>query len=637
METQSLIELRRVDAVEPVSDINSHGNFTVVLKQPIVLNEGDSIVLNRSFIDTRAQLGDTIDLPDGVNVTGKYIIWMQNWFKPLTQGTKEYLQYNALPYGAIVVNNKHVTRPAGMGPYNSPGNFVVCNEPNLTPTVLKQVVGIVVNFTVDVKEGRYVRIIFSSDPNDPTVGSGEFYVFIKPASKTDTIIIPCNVAVGGLDRRQSWMRTDPADNPPFVLADIGKTGADIPEGDLFRTVQKPDGGQAFTPREFEFDFKIPPGKYTPASLAQRVTALMTADQSQIISTKLLGSRFVQTPTEVPFVQVWPDVDVPVISNGEDSNQNRRILDPYGINFFGVQPTEPIYVGASETSLEFDSDSNTFRFTFLHTPILDESGAPSTYQVTYGTLDPSSLPTESLKWLGTAHSGIAFTSLEPKSFWQDTLGFTSSIIADNIKLREKQFIGGAIANIQTPILNLIPGVNITTAFEGAANVLINSPNVTEPDFYDASIAREEFINTSLTTPIVAGPLPPTATDTSHYLVEVSGVPMSQMITSKTQTFSLAGVVGRYQTRGSFTQGAGGDGTPTTIRGGSMILSKLHVRILNPDRTPVTDMGQNSVVFLNLARQVRLPPPLPPLLAAQPPGLLPDPNSDTQEQPPAKKSK
>lgn len=111
----------------------------------------------------------------------------------------------------------------------------------------------------------------------------------------------------------------------------------------------------------------------------------------------------------------------------------------------------------------------------------------------------------------------------------------------------------------------------------------------------------------------------------------------MITSKTQTFSLAGVVGRYQTRGSFTQGAGGDGTPTTIRGGSMILSKLHVRILNPDRTPVTDMGQNSVVFLNLARQVRLPPPLPPLLAAQPPGLLPDPNSDTQEQPPAKKSK
>lgn len=636
METQSLIELRRLDAIEPASDVTAHGDYTVVLKEPMVLHEGDSVVLNRSFIDTRAQLGNTIDLPEGVKVTGKYIIWMQNWFPALGQATP-YLQYNSVPYGQAIVNNKFVKRPLGFGPFNSPGNFVLCNEPDLVQTGQKQVFALVATFLVDVNTPRYVKLIYSSNPNDNTELTGYFYIFVGKHSKTDDVIFPCNVLLGGMDKNQSWLRTDPTDNPPFKLTDLDGAGFD--ENDFFLQALAPSGKaatlQAFTPREFAFDFEIVPGKYTPAALAQRITGLMTADQKQLISTRLLGSSFVQTPKAQPFVQVWPSGDVPVISNGVKNGETITI-DPYGINFVSVTTDHPIYVGASETALEFDNDSNTFRFTFLHTPILDPSDAPSTYQVEYDGYDPQGTQTPQQRWLATAHSGIAFTELEPKSFWEGALGFDeSSLLVDITKLRQAKDVGGAISNIQTPLLNLTPGKNITTSFEGSASLLVNSGG--KVNFYDASVPRAEYVATNLTTPILAGALPPTTTDTSHYLVEVSGVPMSQMVTSKTQTFNLAGVVGRYQTRGSFTQGAGGDGTPTTVRGASVVISKLHVRILNPDRTPVTDMGADSVVFLNLARQARLPPPLPPLLAAQPPGELPAPPVPGETAPPQKKTK
>jgi hypothetical protein len=108
-----------------------------------------------------------------------------------------------------------------------------------------------------------------------------------------------------------------------------------------------------------------------------------------------------------------------------------------------------------------------------------------------------------------------------------------------------------------------------------------------------------------------------------LVEVSGVPMSSLVGSRPTSLGLAGVVGRYQTRGSFTQGSASDGVPITIRGDPVHLSRLHVRIRDPDGGIPADVGDDSTIFLVVTRHLRLPPPLPPMLASQPPGLLPAP--------------
>lgn len=634
METQSLIELRRLDALEDASDASAHGDYTILLKQPVVLNEGDSVVLNRSFIDTRGQLGNTIDIPDDIQITGKYIVWVQNWWNPLPEikpsggnpgNPGHEVQVNRLPL-KTQSQGQSEPRPNGYGPFKTPGFFVACTPPNFTPTTnsLGQLLGIQLRNGASGSTtigGQYISFHFSQNPNDQNERSGKITLWVNPTTGGDEIVVPCNLLVGNVNRDQDWIEhLNPAASA-YVMDSLDATQ----EADLRAQPQRTDG--PFVPMEFDFDFTLQSGSYTPTSLAQKITASMSVVESLGLTSEPKASQFIQRSKKIPvFMQV----------HNQDNIQITE-YDPYNVNFFSIMDENEIYVGASETALEFDGDSNTFRFTYLHTPLLDVGGAPSTKSVLYNNLlttqqDPPPF------WIATAHSGIAFTELEPKAFWEGQLGFDlQSLLIDNNFNYRTNIAGGVIVNAQTPVLDLVPGKNITAAFEGAASVLANSQNTTTSDFYYVKTVPEEFINTNLTTPIIASPLPPQVTDTSHYLVEVSGVPMSQMISSKTQTFSLAGVVGRYQTRGSFTEGGGGDGAPTQIFGNSVVLSKLHVRILNPDRTPVSDMGPQSSVFLTITRQIQLPPPLPPVLAAQPPGLLPPPEQPGEDEPPAKKAK
>jgi hypothetical protein len=637
METQSLIELRRLDAIEGPSDTSAHGDFTIVLKQPVTLNEGDSVVLNRSFVDTRGQISGTIDLPEGVQVTAKYIVWIQNWVVDASHNfmtNRPQLQEpdpTARPGGTSDTGT--IQRLDGYGPFLNPGIFVACKAPTLTPNTTSDQAQLIALGVTALKEinvpGTYINFTISSNPNNPAEQTKTGKLWAQPIGEDKVQFIPCSFLIGRMDKNFSYVTL--TDDPPIVeFQDIDDR--DWNESDFISTAYNADGGK-FVPVEYDLTFSIPPGSYTPDDLAKRITALLSVDKTAVLSTATGSAPLLQTSQSCDaFVQVWDDSGIPDLLG----------LDSYGVNLISVLNTNPIYIGASEAALEFDADSNVFKFTYLHTPILDADGNESTIILDFNNHLNSSANVQkpAPQWQATAHSGICFTQLEPASFWQDTLGFDlSTIVLDNNWEYRTQDVGGCISLASTPKFFPKFGVNATDAFEGAASLLTNSTagGSPVPNFYNVDTPRKQFINTSLTNAISAGPLPPAPTDTSHYLVEVSGVPMSQMITSKTQTFSLAGVVGRYQTRGSFTEGGGGDGAPTQILGNSVLLSKLNVRILNPDRTPVTDMGPLSSVYLTVTRQVQLPPPLPPVLAAQPPGLLPNPLQPDEDEPPPKKAK
>lgn len=645
METQSLIELRRLDAIEGPSDTSAHGDYTILLNQPVTLNEGDSVILNRSFVDTRGQISGTIDLPDGVNVTAKYIVWMQNWVVDASHNfmtNRPQLQNpdaTARPGGVAGGDDPsaNTSRLDGYGPHLNPGIFCACKAPILTPNTTSsqaQLIAIAVQELVDIHEpGTYVNFTVSSNPDNPAEQTRTGKLWAQPQNMDGIQFLPCSFLIGKMDKNFSYVTF--TDDPPIVK-NVDLDDGDVPggwgEAAFTSTAYNADGGK-FVPVEYDLNFFIPPGSYTPDDLAKRITALLSVDKTAVLSTDTGSAPLLQTSQSCDaFVQIWDDSGIP----------NLLGLDAYGINIVSVLNTNPIYIGASEAALEFDADSNLFKFTYLHTPILDGDGNQSTIILDFNNhLNRSTnLQKPAPQWQATAHSGICFTQLEPASFWQDTLGFDlSTLVLDNNWQYRTQDVGGAISLASTPKFFPKFGVNATDAFEGAASLLTNSTTGGSPlpNFYNVNTPRKQFINTSLTNAISANPLPPSPTDTSHYLVEVSGVPMSQMITSKTQTFSLAGVVGRYQTRGSFTEGGGGDGAPTQIFGNSVMLSKLHVRILNPDRTPVTDMGPLSSVYLTITRQVQVPPPLPPVLAAQPPGLIPQPEQPEEDEPPAKKAK
>jgi hypothetical protein len=639
METQSLIELRRLDALEDASDASAHGDYTIVLKQPVVLNEGDSVVLNRSFVDTRGQLGDTISIPEDINVTGKFIIWVCDW------AYDKGRYYNTVPFKALRPQAQGFARNNGLGPNQNPGFFVACNPPQLTENtnLLDQCTLIEFAFYVTRNSpkdfpAQYVDFFVSQNPNNPNQQSYTRRFWIPDLTNNTSVNIKCNLLVGqGGQSTQFFFMSiatplDKLKGGPFGPNDlfVGRVITSA-SGDVnFKNFVQPPANPNFTPIEFPFSFTIEAKQYTPDELAKLITSKMSADEDDGYSILLEenSAPFLKTSKEVPcFVQVQTS-SPPTYDNLTD-----------GRNFFSIDDTDAIYIGAAQTALVYDSDNNTFNFTFLHTPINDTSGNASViFKLFNDQFAAGFPPREEPKSLFLAHSGIAFTELEPQSFWADTLGVDlSNLVIDNNWQYSPGTIGGSITGAQLPIIDLKPGRNIVTAFAGSDLNLQNSPSALQPDYYLVNTQRKEFINTTVTASIDGLPIPPPTTDTSHYLVEITGVPMSQMVTSKTQTFGLAGVVGRYQTRGSFTEGGGGDGAPTQIRGDSVMLSKLHVRILNPDRTPVTDMGPLSSIYLTVTRQVQLPPPLPPVLAAQPPGLLPPPPQPGQDEPPAKKAK
>ncbi len=93
------------------------------------------------------------------------------------------------------------------------------------------------------------------------------------------------------------------------------------------------------------------------------------------------------------------------------------------------------VGASEISLEYNQANGVMQFTYLHTPILQlpttENGGAGTEPIEVvkiiktDNINPHN-PSQPVGQVNiceqTRHSGIFFQSMEPASFWRDTLGF-----------------------------------------------------------------------------------------------------------------------------------------------------------------------------------------------------------------------
>jgi hypothetical protein len=282
-------------------------------------------------------------------------------------------------------------------------------------------------------------------------------------------------------------------------------------------------------------------------------------------------------------------DIPFL---EDSN---RITDVYVIlktpipikfyNQTGKVPDDWIsaksisrFMGTNEFACEYNINNNgKFQFTQFHM-----SGYPS------NTDNEQSINVMQYNGSGSlffqdTRTGLFFTSLEPQTFWFDTLGFSRNIIVTDDETNLK---------LQT---QLVRGVNVTSDYVGA-DALIGSTRT------NGAIPISPYsYKTNLTNAIVADSTY-VSQDSGYCLIEISAIPTDYNSEIKGLSSGILQIVSNaYDNNGFVT--AYGDSSLSFINNSSNAIQygSFKVRILNPrDYNVVRTLGPRSTIFLTLTQ-------------------------------------
>jgi len=264
------------------------------------------------------------------------------------------------------------------------------------------------------------------------------------------------------------------------------------------------------------------------------------------------------------------------------------------------------IGASQISLNFDTNLKKLNFDLLQTPFYIDPGngerVPGVIYPPTGVTVPGGNPI--VQEPQQAYGGIAFTQLSPPSFWQ-SLGFDGLLATVNPDNDVITLDNSAQA--KSVKITALVGTQITGTFLGNDLIIDKGATYTTP-------AQGDVI-TSLTTPIVANrTFDQVSNDEGYYLIEV-GMKMPQKLIGgqvnrgqgsfSTSSNKVQGIMGKYFTSGNFLQDTGSASITYTHIGEPQLVSELDVRITHADGSPplVNELGEKNSIFMELISTIR----------------------------------
>jgi len=415
----------------------------------------------------------------------------------------------------------------------------------------------------------------------------------------------------------------------------------------------------YTPRLFKGTYYIPPGNYTPNQLCKTINDQL---QNNYGGGKAEGAGYEDGPwnksqflkgTDSQASQLGLGVPGLYSSIFWDMERN-SILNFQVVNSATEADGVNLWCGASQMELSFNADTNKFFWEYLHTPIYtaneesvgvaftpDGTGAPP---VTNAGIDMNLYYSNSGVILSGLHAYDSFNN--PVEFW-----FSDGILKFNPEEVLAPFptyevvppANGAYSGTSKPSWityktaqfvypvedrGVGVGLNMTGGYIGNDNVIVKSYNLTTdygtgpgtptnqnvgcwecpPIPIHAALAggaiafpyNPIFSTVSATFPVIAQePYFAVEDIDAYYLIEIDAKFKNNYLTSSTNIRSMNQVVGKFYTKGSFTQ-SGGGGFVYEHKGDPLMLSSFRVRILKPNKTLATDIGTDSTVFLSINR-------------------------------------
>ncbi len=356
-----------------------------------------------------------------------------------------------------------------------------------------------------------------------------------------------------------------------------------------------------TPLINTFSFTIPQNSYTPDSLAKLITDKMTAYKHGSDANK----SFVEDTEIVRSVNTF------ATRNAFFTSHKQLQTDPaYGLS------TRPVFylcsedgntilqidrasannyiLGASQMALQYDDTLNKFLFTQIHTNIFDVAGDPIIKYVRTGGIAP-------IFNLQGAHSGVFFSAVnnDTHQLLFDDMGFDSTLLVPPFIPTVEKTFGVILVNSKVFTIDLIEGVNITSNLDTSDAGLTKTDNfaiapspTTLTDI--SSIEVNSIIGSNNRGSGTTGQL-----TEGYFLVEISGIPSNNVVNSINNNISC--IVSKYQATEDFTISIERAGAiQYQHKGEPLMISKLDVRILDPNGTPSKNIGNNNTVFIELIK-------------------------------------
>ena len=570
------LELRQENA----DKVNNNGDWRNTLNKPITIEEGDSITVTNSFLDTTSQTDATVNLPDDINIEWEFIPWVNNIFK---DGKTD-------PNNVVLDGMKHIpclkTTHGGGG---APGFSVVQSVVFAinTPFGDANFGGLTVTFQyLDLTETqKNVSIYFPTGLQAPAqipVG-----VIAKDGS---FVLLPGEDAILNQDQYNAdWSPV------PLTQAEVDYAKASFDsnlEGYVLLPVTNP---ASFTPVKFRKIITIPAGIYAPDLFAQTITKLMTLN--------LQSSLNEENPTGVSNALLTGSntFTVETFVNAESSFVKQKGT-PISLGFtYDSALARAVWVGTNQFDLSFDAELNRYVLVTMHMPIYVNGEKVA---VQYTTATDSVFP-------ALAYSGICITGINATirktskvipNFAYDVLGLEVGKLTPPITYVDATVLDEPFSLV--PNFDFQSGVNFTAAFNGI-DLRINK------DIGDtASADISKFANINFTDSLVS-----VVGDESdsifgdnifaggkysfgYYKIEINSGFKNLMIGDETIQRNIMGIVSKYYESSSYTDGL--EGIPYIHKGAPIQLSSLGVRILKSDNTLSDTLGEDNTVFIRITK-------------------------------------
>ncbi len=590
------------------SIVNKDGDFETTLPIPITIENGDSFLLSKTFIDNEIESEGIIPIPEDLTLEIRVIPYIMNDDADKFDTAQTENGGNGVDNGEYIL---YTIDTDTSNPTNPKMNeitkirFIYGNDSNYD-THFGDIDGQhPVKFTAQDFNGNpfstYVDIPFTK-----LTGDDENSIEVE----TSIYCLKIEKSINGISRNASlvadntngnWTRSKCVDvegnnRPSFIIT--GTSNKDL--------VQK----KLLTPASFTTSIKIPSEKYSITDLTTLINDQLNENLftktvqtiGDIVDTPFLHQSFSFTfgkavsnkiliPAKNPFDNLPTTANISGGSLGI-KNPPSNIAD-YDTNFL---------IGTNLVELAYSDDRSRFYWNFLHGPIYSTSpGNPIVTRLakTGGTTIQNATFIQQGK-----NGGVFFSNFE--CYYYNNVGekIPFDFIEGILGFQEGNLIPSSITKVFSPasnneytgdIYDLKDGVHTTNA-GFVMDSAVDKKNYQRIDVQNDFEATSVFNNVIYADIEVAGN---GILDTPYYLVEIHLNFSSNVISSDSITRNITGIINRYYSKGSYVSSGGDPSFVINYKGEPTIIHSLRIRILNPDRTLAT-VGSNNILFFELIK-------------------------------------
>ena len=590
-----------------------HGNFTINLKKPVLMSEGDVCKVHTAILDTSADgIVDVVD--DGTGVGGMqvhldialYNTWYEN--RNNAAGNPEIIRYPAsaaIPDLTQTPTNERMICCIGKG---VPANTYQVQFFTIHPS----------GGGLDKYGDCLLTFQFTSPMNGETVTRQKYFKGGRQISHLRGIAMPIGwnvVGNNGLSdfrciNSHEYLKEHKIDFKQWRNSDVQYSAAPIAQGAV-----------NLEPYEQRMSFVIKEGRYTPGEIASIITdeiSILNQDPTAPLVNDPANTQFmVYNPFLSTIRQIahktgqiigapYTNWFVPMFPAGIPITPVNHAIQ-YPISALSAPQPQPydLFVGAEQVSMNYDDNLKKLNFDVMHFPIyVGFSGTPGSNDAKPGVkFMPTGAPINT-------YGGAMLTGLYPEHFWSKQLGFSDIIIdwqSQATPFNTAGHAGGTSEDVYPIIVQPVVGKNITNVYDGLDTIVPHSNEFYVPN------STVSVVNT-LTRPIIASrEFDIALNDEGYFLVEIGFKFPQQMVggmnanNSNSTMNNIQSIVGKYFTSdNNFVQDQGTGSITYEHVGEPQLLTDLQIRILNPDGSEPgdTDLGVKNSIFLEVVKTLQL---------------------------------